>query len=92
VPRPLMDERLGELRGRQDEVTASRRDALIGGTVEVLVDAPGVGRSHREAPEIDGIVQVPNFLAVRGTYQVKVVDALGPDLVAEALAVADMRS
>ena len=26
---------------------------------EVLVDAPGVGRSHREAPEIDGIITVP---------------------------------
>jgi hypothetical protein len=29
---------------------------------------------------------------VKGTYQVKVVDALGPDLVAEALAPADLRS
>jgi len=88
----LMRERLGELRDRQDEITATRRDALIGRTIDVLVDEPGIGRSHREAPEIDGIVQVPDFLAVRGRYQVKVVDALGPDLVAEALAVADMRS
>ena len=42
--------------------TTSRRrrsEALIGSTIEVLVDAAGVGRSHREAPEIDGIVEVP---------------------------------
>jgi hypothetical protein len=55
----------------------------------VLVDAPGVGRGHREAPEIDGIVQVPDSLTVGDVHEVLVVDALGPDLVAEpVLAVA----
>ena len=57
---------------------------LIGADVEVLVDAPGVGRTHREAPEIDGIVQVPDDLAVGSFARVRVVDALGPDLVAVA--------
>ena len=46
----LMNERLAELRELQDDITATRRDALIGSTVSVLVDAPGVGRTHREAP------------------------------------------
>ena len=50
VPRPLMDERLAELRERQDEITAARRDELIGTTLRVLVDAPGTARGHREAP------------------------------------------
>ena len=54
-----MADRLAELRELQDGITARRRDALIGSVVEVLVDAPGVARSHREAPEIDGIVAVP---------------------------------
>ena len=62
--------------------TARRRDALIGRKVEVLVDEPGVGRTHREAPEIDGIVQVPGDLAVGGLAEVTVTGALGPDLVA----------
>jgi ribosomal protein S12 methylthiotransferase len=85
VPDKLMAERLGELREMQDAITASRRDDLIGRDIEVLVDAPGVGRSHREAPEIDGVVQLPDTLAV-GTFQtVRVVGALGPDLEAEAL-------
>lgn len=85
VPRPLMDERLGELRALQDGITAARRDALIGCDVEVLVDEPGTGRTHREAPEIDGVVQVPASLAVGTFHTVRVVDALGPDLVAEVL-------
>jgi ribosomal protein S12 methylthiotransferase len=90
VPPAVVAERLGELRGLQDDITAARRDSLIGTRVSVLVDAPGIGRSHREAPEIDGIVQVPDFLAVGGGYEVQVVDALGPDLVADVLTTADL--
>ena len=37
----LMNERLAELRELQDDITAQRRDALIGSTVSVLVDAAG---------------------------------------------------
>ena len=78
----LMNERLAELRELQDDITANRRDALIGTTVSVLVDAPGVGRTHREAPEIDGIVHVGENVAVGSFAEVEIVDALGPDLVA----------
>jgi ribosomal protein S12 methylthiotransferase len=79
----LVRDRLAELRSLQDDITASRRDDLIGTTQHVLVDAPGVGRSHREAPEIDGIVHVRHDLGVGDIAAVRIVDALGPDLVAE---------
>jgi ribosomal protein S12 methylthiotransferase len=82
VDRRLMDERLAELRELQDDITRERRDALIGQEIEVLVDEPGVGRSHREAPEIDGVVHVRHDLRVGDMVVVEVVDALGPDLVA----------
>ncbi|MGH9081228.1 MAG: MiaB/RimO family radical SAM methylthiotransferase, partial [Acidimicrobiales bacterium] len=48
VPAELVAERLRECSERQDAVTARRRDELIGATVEVLVDAPGEGRTYRE--------------------------------------------
>ena len=51
-------------------------------TVTVLVDEPGQARSHREAPEIDGIIEVPKGLAVGGFHTVTITEALGPDLVA----------
>ncbi|MEZ5165099.1 MAG: radical SAM protein [Acidimicrobiales bacterium] len=79
----LRDERLAELRELQDEITAARRDELIGRTIEVRVDEIGVGRSHREAPEIDGIVSVPHTLEVGTFAEVVVTGALGPDLEAE---------
>jgi ribosomal protein S12 methylthiotransferase len=80
-----MDERLRELGELQDGITAARRAALIGDVVEVLVDAPGVGRSHREAPEIDGIIRVPSSLAVGSFAKVRITGAAGPDLDAEAV-------
>jgi hypothetical protein len=46
----------------------------------VLVDEPGIARSHREAPEIDGVVAVPSALEVGRLHRVVVKDALGPDL------------
>jgi ribosomal protein S12 methylthiotransferase len=76
----LVDDRLAELRELQDGITARRRDALIGTVTEVLVDAPGVARSHREAPEIDGIVAVPPSLAVGELVKVRIEGAAGPDL------------
>ena len=83
VPEGLMRERLSELSEMQDNITFSRRDDLIGRTVNVLVDEPGVARSHREAPEIDGIIEVPTSLEVGQFYDVTVTSAMGPDLVAE---------
>ncbi|MFZ4516766.1 MAG: 30S ribosomal protein S12 methylthiotransferase RimO [Microthrixaceae bacterium] len=79
----LVAERLRELSELQDRITAERRDELIGTELTVLVDEPGRARSHREAPEIDGIVEVPGDLAVGGFHAVRVVGATGPDLRAE---------
>ena len=83
VPAPLMRERIAELRELQDAITAAKRDELIDEMVEVLVDEPGVARSHREAPQIDGVIRVPSSLAAGSFAKVRIVDALGPDLVAQ---------
>ena len=60
----LVGEWLRECDEVQDPITRAARDALVGTEVEVLVDAfdPATrivtGRTHREAPEIDGVVLV----------------------------------
>ncbi|MCU1357584.1 MAG: rimO [Acidimicrobiales bacterium] len=76
----LVAERLAELREIQDRITAGKRDQLIGREVEVLVDTPGTARSHREAPEIDGIITVPEDLVAGSFATLTVTGALGPDL------------
>ncbi|MSO15193.1 MAG: 30S ribosomal protein S12 methylthiotransferase RimO [Ilumatobacteraceae bacterium] len=82
VEESLMNERLAELRELQDNISAERRDLLLGETIEVLVDEPGIARSFREAPEIDGVVQVPEHLEVGRFHTVVVNQVFGPDLIA----------
>ena len=76
----LVAERLRELGELQDAITATRRAALIGSTMQVLVDEPGVGRSHREAPEIDGVISLPTGLRTGSIATITVTGAAGPDL------------
>ena len=80
VPAELALQRLRECAELQDAITAARRDALIGATRQVLVDAPGQGRTVHEAPEIDGIVHLPIDLAVGSLLDVTITGAEGPDL------------
>ena len=82
VPAELALERLRECTELQDAITAAKRDELIGVTRQVLVDAPGQGRTVHEAPEIDGIVNVPVDLAVGSLVDMTITGAEGPDLYA----------
>lgn len=83
VPTGLMEERIAELRELQDGITALQRDNLLGETIRVLVDEPGIARSFREAPEIDGVVQVADDLEVGGFHDVTIAQVFGPDLIAD---------
>ncbi len=87
----LVAERLRECTAVQEPITDEARDALIGETVAVLVDERHpdggiVGRTHREAPEIDGVVRVADAEARPGAVvPARVTGAVGPDLDAEPL-------
>lgn len=85
VPSELVNERLRELSELQDRITAEKRDRLIGTTTEVLIDAPGISRSWREAPEIDGVISVSEDLPVGQFFTVEITGALGPDLEASVV-------
>jgi ribosomal protein S12 methylthiotransferase len=57
-------ERLTELHDVQEPITGAARAVLVGAPVDVLIDrvdahsGAAVGRTYREAPEIDGLVHV----------------------------------
>jgi len=80
VDSELVSDRLSELREMQDLITEEKRDEMIGREVKVLVDEVGIARSHREAPEIDGIIEVSPDLPVGEFAMVTIADAAGPDL------------
>ncbi|NLZ44902.1 MAG: 30S ribosomal protein S12 methylthiotransferase RimO [Clostridia bacterium] len=62
VPPAVRERRRQELLARQEAITAEKNRALCGKHLKVLVEkktANGwVGRSYREAPEIDGLVRI----------------------------------
>ena len=91
VAESLMRERLRECDEVQEPITRAKRERLAHERAEldVLVDGVdddgiAVGRTHREAPEIDGVVLLPRATVDPGTIvRARAVDAIGPDLVAE---------
>jgi ribosomal protein S12 methylthiotransferase len=88
VPREVVMERLRHLSSVQEEMTVERNERLLGSTATVLIDQVEddvpVGRSYRQAPEIDGVVRVDGGRP--GTWvDVEFTGVYGPDMEAVAL-------
>ncbi|MFI5046413.1 MAG: 30S ribosomal protein S12 methylthiotransferase RimO [Acidimicrobiia bacterium] len=92
----LAGEWLRECDEVQDPITRAARDALVGTEIEVLVDAfdpathVATGRTHREAPEIDGVALVRGVDVARpgALVHAHVTEVDGLDLVAKSGAAA----
>jgi ribosomal protein S12 methylthiotransferase len=77
-----------ELAETQEPITAAARRALVGTEVDVLVDGVDddavVGRTWREAPEIDGVVRLSDesgaWARPGARVRAVVTDSEGPDL------------
>ncbi len=57
VPEPVKEARRAKFMAVQQEISRKKLQRKIGKQLTVLVDAPGVGRSKADAPEIDGVVK-----------------------------------
>jgi len=82
-------ERLRRLQAIQDEITTEKNIEQVGRRFEVVVDTVEdgaiVARSHREAPEIDGIVLLDE--GRQGDWlHVEVTGAYGQELIAQVVA------
>ncbi len=83
VDRSLMLERLAEVSELQEAITQKKRVDIIGTKVNALVDEPGVARSYREAPEIDGIIKIDAEIPSGGYVDLVISGSEGPDLYGE---------
>lgn len=88
VPPDVKERRREQLMAVQQPISLEKNEALIGETLDVLVEGQNqglsVGRSYRDAPEVDGLVLVQQQLPVGQILPVRVVAALEYDLIAES--------
>jgi ribosomal protein S12 methylthiotransferase len=57
LPEEVKQERRERFMQAQETISLTRLKERVGKTLTVLVDAPGLGRSKADAPEIDGVVR-----------------------------------
>jgi ribosomal protein S12 methylthiotransferase len=84
VPDEVKLARLDELMALQQPISLARNQALVGRTLEVLVEGHGddisVGRTYRDAPEIDGLVIIPGELPLGARLPIVIDGAMTYDL------------
>ena len=82
VPARVMRARRDALMAAQQPISLARNEAWVGRTLDVLVEsrrgADAVGRSFRDAPEIDGAVVIENCPAAPGALVPARVVGAGP--------------
>jgi len=88
VPKRTRIARAQRLRDTADEIGFERVAALVGSTLEVLVEGVDeerttVGRHQGQAPEIDGIVLLDTPCAVGAIVNAEITGSLGYDLIGE---------
>jgi len=57
VPEEVREGRRKRFMELQARISAEKLKSKVGRTLKVLVDAPGIGRSSADAPDIDGVVK-----------------------------------
>ena len=85
VPREVMEERRDYLMEVQQAISHQRNQEFVGKTLPVLVegynDGLSIGRTYRDAPEIDGMAIIEGELPVDTIVPVRITGAMVYDLV-----------
>jgi ribosomal protein S12 methylthiotransferase len=89
VPPEVKEERYERLMALQQGISLSRNQAQVGRELEVLLEGAGdglsLGRTYRDAPEIDGLVILEEELPVGQMVRAKIVNAMAYDLVGKVV-------
>jgi ribosomal protein S12 methylthiotransferase len=97
VPESVKERRYRRAMRVQQGVSFAHNQALVGKVLPVLVEGraaeadrdatpfKSVGRSHRDAPEVDGLVFVRDDLPEGQIVQVRIAEAMEYDLVGDAI-------
>ncbi|MEA3326660.1 MAG: 30S ribosomal protein S12 methylthiotransferase RimO [Chloroflexota bacterium] len=89
VPESIKTERLEYLMQVQSEISLERNEKFIGKTMDVLIEGVddqnqiSIGRSYRDAPEIDGLVVIDGCAPIGKIVKAKINSAITHDLVGQ---------
>jgi ribosomal protein S12 methylthiotransferase len=86
LPQEVKEERRLRAMELQQKISKEKNRTFIGRRLEVLVEGVGegisIGRSYRDAPEVDGMVLVEGELPINQFAPVRITGALEYDLIA----------
>lgn len=89
IPNEEKERRVAEIMHLQEGISLKRNQRLIGNQLDVLIEGNGdgisVGRSYRDAPEIDGLVIVEDIADVGEIVPVQITGALTHDLMGKLI-------
>jgi ribosomal protein S12 methylthiotransferase len=84
VPAEVKQERYERLMTLQQGISLEKNQAFVGRTLDVLIEGQGdglsLGRSYRDAPEIDGLTIIEGEIPVGELVPVRITGALAYDL------------
>ncbi|MCL4267079.1 MAG: 30S ribosomal protein S12 methylthiotransferase RimO [Anaerolineae bacterium] len=84
VPEEVKEARRNELMELQQSISLARNQAQVGRVLPVLIEGYGddvsVGRTYRDAPEIDGLVFIPGELPLGELVPIRIDGAMTYDL------------
>jgi ribosomal protein S12 methylthiotransferase len=84
VPAEVKQERWERLMALQQGISLEKNQALVGKTLEVLIEGNGdglsMGRTYRDAPEIDGLTIIEGEHPLGKMIPVRITDAMAYDL------------
>jgi ribosomal protein S12 methylthiotransferase len=85
VPAEVKEDRKRRILEAQQPISWAKNSSFVGRTVDALIEGTGdglsIGRSYRDAPEIDGLVVTRGELPVGQIAPVRITEALEYDLV-----------
>jgi ribosomal protein S12 methylthiotransferase len=84
VPAEVKQDRWERLMELQQQISLEKNQALVGRTLDVLIEGQGdgvsVGRTYRDAPEIDGMVVIEGDIPTGEMVPVRITGAMTYDL------------
>ena len=91
VPLQVKTDRMDEIMLLQQEINLEKNKARVGATERVIIDRhsennnTSIGRSYRDAPEVDNFIRIDEKLPIGEFVDVKITEALEYDVKGECL-------